>query len=482
MSIAISVQDVSKLYRLGEINRGQLLADIHRWWMKRFARKVRNASSAADAEPDEKGDFWALKEISFEIKQGETIGIVGANGAGKSTLLKIISRITAPTTGLVRIRGRIGSLLEVGTGFHPQLTGRDNVFLNGAILGMNRSEVKRKFDDIVAFAGLEQFIDTPVKRYSSGMYVRLAFSVAAFLEPEILIIDEVLSVGDVQFQLQCMQRMEEIIKDGRTLIFVSHGAGLVQRVCRRAIFLRKGRMIFDGDVDDALIAYAKSLEQEVEDRHRQPPTEVTSSEITGNEVTSNEVTNNEAASNEPPLNETTSNESAVEQPASFKEWPDLETALGDDIVKLEAVRIVNSRGYCIGNVLTTQSAMLEIEFTVFRRAKFLQPVAFLHDSMGNLLLWSTDTSPELRRNPMEAGRYKSSMLIPADFLAPGIISVSVRLIQIGKEIDRHAMADNVLSFRVIDDFSELSVRCGHKGPIPGFFRPRMKWTTVRRGI
>ena len=212
---------------------------------------------AADAEPEEKGDFWALKEISFEIKQGETIGIVGANGAGKSTLLKIISRITAPTTGLVRIRGRIGSLLEVGTGFHPQLTGRDNVFLNGAILGMNRAEVKRKFDDIVAFAGLEQFIDTPVKRYSSGMYVRLAFSVAAFLEPEILIIDEVLSVGDAQFQLQCMQRMEEIIKDGRTLIFVSHGAGLVQRVCRRAIFLRKGRMIFDGDVDDALAAYAR---------------------------------------------------------------------------------------------------------------------------------------------------------------------------------------------------------------------------------
>ena len=262
MSLAISVQNVSKRYRLGEISRVQLLGDIHRWWMKRRGRKSHARDQATVAEPEEKGDFWALKDISFELKQGETIAIIGANGAGKSTLLKIISRITAPTTGIVRIRGRIGTLLEVGTGFHPELTGRDNVFLNGAILGMSRNEVKRKFDDIVGFAGLEQFIDTPVKRYSSGMYVRLAFSVAAFLEPEVLIIDEVLSVGDAQFQIQCMQRMEQIIKDGRTLIFVSHGAGVVQQVCRRAIFLQKGKIMFDGATDDALAAYEKSLQQD----------------------------------------------------------------------------------------------------------------------------------------------------------------------------------------------------------------------------
>ena len=261
MSVAISVQNVSKRYRLGEISRVQLLGDIHRWWMKRRGRKSHARDQATVAEPEEKGDFWALKDISFELKQGETIAIIGANGAGKSTLLKIISRITAPTTGIVRIRGRIGTLLEVGTGFHPELTGRDNVFLNGAILGMSRNEVKRKFDDIVGFAGLEQFIDTPVKRYSSGMYVRLAFSVAAFLEPEVLIIDEVLSVGDAQFQIQCMQRMEQIIKDGRTLIFVSHGADVVQQVCRRAIFLQKGKIMFDGATDDALAAYEKSCQQ-----------------------------------------------------------------------------------------------------------------------------------------------------------------------------------------------------------------------------
>jgi len=271
MSLAISVQNVSKRYRLGEISRVQLLGDIHRWWMKRWGRKSDSRNHAAVTEPEEKGDFWALKDISFDLEQGETIAIVGANGAGKSTLLKIISRITAPTTGLVRIRGRIGTLLEVGTGFHPELTGRDNVFLNGAILGMSRGEVKRKFDDIVGFAGLEQFIDTPVKRYSSGMYVRLAFSVAAFLEPEILIVDEVLSVGDQQFQSQCTQRMEQIIKDGRTLIFVSHGAAQVQQVCRRAIFLKQGKIMFDGSVSDALTAYAESVKQEAEDRHQHTP-------------------------------------------------------------------------------------------------------------------------------------------------------------------------------------------------------------------
>ena len=304
MSVAISVHNVSKLYRLGEISRGQLLADIHRWWMKRMARKTGKGDSPTEAEPEEKGDFWALKDISFDVKQGETLAIVGANGAGKSTLLKIISRITAPTTGLVRIKGRVGSLLEVGTGFHPQLTGRDNVYLNGAILGMNRKEVKSKFDQIVRFSGLEQFIDTPVKRYSSGMYVRLAFSVAAFLEPEILIIDEVLSVGDQQFQNRCMQRMEEIINDGRTLLFVSHGAGVVRQVCRRAMCLKHGTMIFDGDVNEAMAAYEESTKQE----------------------------------------SAIGPEQANIKPTSLREWRDLENAPGDEVVRLQSVRIVNSHG------------------------------------------------------------------------------------------------------------------------------------------
>jgi len=201
-------------------------------------------------------DFWALKDISFEVKQGDRIGIIGRNGAGKSTLLKILSRITEPTTGSVRIKGRVASLLEVGTGFHPELTGRENIFLNGAILGMGRAEIKKKFDEIVDFAEIEKFLDTPVKRYSSGMYVRLAFAVAAHLEPEILIVDEVLAVGDAQFQKKCLGKMEDVsAKEGRTVLFVSHHMGLVQQLCNRGIFLEGGKIIRNGNISDTVQNY-----------------------------------------------------------------------------------------------------------------------------------------------------------------------------------------------------------------------------------
>ena len=467
MSFAISVHNVSKLYRLGEISRLQLLTDIHRWWVRRKAH-----TTPTEAEPKERGDFWALKDISFDIKQGETIAIVGANGAGKSTLLKIISRITAPTTGLVRIKGRIGSLLEVGTGFHPQLTGRDNVYLNGAILGMSRNEVRSKFDDIVGFSGLEQFIDTPVKRYSSGMYVRLAFSVSAFLEPEILIIDEVLSVGDQQFQNRCMQRIEEIVDDGRTLLFVSHGASLVQRVCRRAVFLRRGEIIFDGDVSDAFDAYAESARQETQDNHKQTFSAETSS--------THSASDNESSSNRISGDKPSSGEQTTNRPPCFKEWTDLSTAPGDEVVKLRAIRVVDSQGFSAENLLTTQSATVEIEFVVLQGGKYLQPALVFVDGLGNKLFWSTDTNPILRRERMKKGLYKSSMLIPADFLAPGTISVNVRVVQIADGFAKHASANDVISFNIIDDFTEDSIRCGYQGVIPGFLRPRMKWVTTRQ--
>ncbi len=207
-------------------------------------------------EGDEMEDFWALKDINFELKQGETFGIIGHNGAGKSTLLKILSRITEPTTGRVTLKGRVASLLEVGTGFHPELTGRENIFLNGAILGMSRAEIKRKFDEIVDFSGVEKFLDTPVKRYSSGMYVRLAFSVAAHLEPEILIVDEVLAVGDAEFQKKCLGRMRDVsVNDGRTVLFVSHNIAAVSALCTRALLLNKGKIEAQGAVDDVLKKY-----------------------------------------------------------------------------------------------------------------------------------------------------------------------------------------------------------------------------------
>jgi homopolymeric O-antigen transport system ATP-binding protein len=258
MSVAISVQNISKLYRLGETNRNQLLADFHRWWTKRRRPRTANGNSRAESEPKEEGDFWALKDVSFDIEEGNTIGLIGVNGAGKSTLLKIISRITAPTKGKVRIKGRIGSLLEVGTGFHPELTGRDNVFLNGAILGMSRAEVKRKFNDIVAFAELEQFIDTPVKRYSSGMYVRLAFAVSAFLEPEILILDEVLAVGDIGFRTKCFKRLEELIAGRHTILFVAHDSGVVTKFCDSAIWLDKGVIKAFGPAENVADSYQVS--------------------------------------------------------------------------------------------------------------------------------------------------------------------------------------------------------------------------------
>ena len=206
-------------------------------------------------------EFWALKDVSFEIKQGERVGIIGRNGAGKSTLLKILSRITEPTRGRIVLKGRVASLLEVGTGFHPELTGSENVYLNGAIMGMSKTEIRSKFDEIVAFAEVEKFLDTPVKRYSSGMYVRLAFAVAAHLEPEILIVDEVLAVGDVQFQKKCLGKMEDIGREGRTILFVSHNMGLVQRLCSRSIFLRQGTVFTDGTTTKAVGTYLRTLEK-----------------------------------------------------------------------------------------------------------------------------------------------------------------------------------------------------------------------------
>jgi len=253
--LAISVENLSKKFRLGTLNRDVFIEELRAKW-RRFALGEAKPSTL-DPRPSTSlsRDFWALRDINFEIKEGETVGIIGRNGAGKSTLLKILSRITAPTTGRARINGRVGSLLEVGTGFHPELTGRENVYLYGSILGMRRNELDRKFDDIVSFAEVEKFVDTPVKHYSSGMKVRLAFTVASHLEPEVLIVDEALSVGDTAFQEKCRQRMKGLIKDGRTLLLVSHADKTLREVCQRCLYLERSRIMFDGDTAQALKCY-----------------------------------------------------------------------------------------------------------------------------------------------------------------------------------------------------------------------------------
>ncbi|MEX0711585.1 MAG: ABC transporter ATP-binding protein [Pirellulales bacterium] len=255
LEAAIRVENLAKRYRVSQAGRG--------WRGYRTLRETLAGAATSLARrwrhghPDE--EFWALHDVGFEIAPGEVVGIIGGNGAGKSTLLKILSRITRPTRGRVEIRGRVGSLLEVGTGFHPELTGRENIFLNGAILGMTRREILRSFEAIVDFAGVEPFLDTPVKRYSSGMHVRLAFAVAAHLEPEILIVDEVLAVGDAQFQKKCLGKMGQVAEGGRTVLFVSHNMAAVQNLCRRVVHLDKGRVIHDGDTESCIAAYLRSM-------------------------------------------------------------------------------------------------------------------------------------------------------------------------------------------------------------------------------
>ena len=286
MSVVIRFEDVSKLYRLGQVGTGTLSADLTRMWARfrgkedpflKIGQTNDRTKKAASNDSTQKPSFlsrisplaardssdlvWALKDINFEVKEGEVLGIIGRNGAGKSTLLKLLARVTQPTTGQIKVRGRIASLLEVGTGFHPDLTGRENIFLNGAILGMRKHEIHRKLDEIIDFSGCERYIDTPVKRYSSGMYVRLAFAVAAHLDPEILIIDEVLAVGDVEFQKKCLGKMQDVATGGRTVLFVSHNMTAVASLCNRGVLLQNGGVALVGSADDAINAYNRSIDK-----------------------------------------------------------------------------------------------------------------------------------------------------------------------------------------------------------------------------
>ena len=260
----ISVENVTKAYRLGQIGGGTLREDFSRWWAKLRGKPDPFLKVGQEHHARKIGEqFWALDDVSFQVAQGEVLGVIGRNGAGKSTLLKILSQVTMPSSGEIKIRGRIASLLEVGTGFHPELTGRENIFLNGAILGMTKAEIRKKFDEIVAFSGVEQFIDTPVKRYSSGMYVRLAFAVAAHLEPEILIIDEVLAVGDAEFQKKCLGKMQDVSRrEGRTVLFVSHNMSAVRSLCNRAILLADGKVVASGSASAMTDRYSADMDKD----------------------------------------------------------------------------------------------------------------------------------------------------------------------------------------------------------------------------
>ena len=255
----IRVENLSKEYRYGIIGHGTLYKDLQSWWARFRGKEDPNSKVSLHSGPARTGErFWALKDVSFNVKEGEVLGIIGRNGAGKSTLLKILSRVTTPTEGQVKIRGRISSLLEVGTGFHPELTGRENIYLNGMIHGMTKAEIRNKFDEIVDFSGIEKFIDTPVKRYSSGMEVRLGFAVASQLEPEILIVDEVLAVGDAEFRRKCLDKMQDVSQGGRTVLFVSHNMNAIRELCQRGILLEGGKIVHRGPTDEIVDKYLAS--------------------------------------------------------------------------------------------------------------------------------------------------------------------------------------------------------------------------------
>jgi lipopolysaccharide transport system ATP-binding protein len=410
---AIRIQGLSKQYVLPS---GAERHDTLRSAVMARASRMFRPEPPATAEP-----FWALRDISFDVNAGDVIGIIGRNGAGKSTLLKLLSRVTAPTSGRVDIYGRVGSLLEVGTGFDRELTGRENVYLNGAILGMRKREIDRKFDEIVAFAEVEQFIDTPVKRYSSGMYLRLAFAVAAHLEPEILILDEVLAVGDARFQARCLGKMGEVAAAGRTVLFVSHNMAAIARFCPRCVWLEQGRLREFG------------------------PTE----EIVGRYLTL---------------------DAANEAQVSFPE----DSAPGSDYVKLLAVRLKNGRGVPTASIGSSEPVVIELEYRTLRDTNGLRLGVTLITRDGSVLLSTKDLDvlPEnLHRPP---GRYVSRCELPANFLNSGQYYVSV-----GADfpmIQGHFQLDRVVSFLV-------EPAGGGGSHIPdgrtGFLRMSFPWTQQR---
>jgi lipopolysaccharide transport system ATP-binding protein len=368
--------------------------------------------------------FWALQDVGFEVRQGEVLGIIGRNGAGKSTLLKLLSRITSPSTGTIDIKGRMASLLEVGTGFHPELTGRENIYLNGAILGMRRREITSKFDEIVAFAEVEQFLDTPVKRYSSGMYVRLAFAVAAHLEPEILIVDEVLSVGDAAFQKKCMGKMKDFSDHGRTILFVSHNMNAVNRLCPRAVLLEKGRVIADGPAPQITSTYLQTGQGTLADR----------------------------------------------------QWLDPSEAPGNEVVRLRAARVRSEAGRANGSCDIRLPVGLEVEFEVMKPGYVLIPNFGLYNDEGTLLFITHDADPTWMRRERACGHYLSTAWIPGNLLSEGIIAVDVAVSR-HAPVELMAYCQAAFAFQVIDSQDGDSARGGYGGHLPGVFRPLLPWTT-----
>jgi len=424
--IIIRAEGLSKKYHIGKKReRYKTLRDtLVDAFVSPFRKgiKILRGQVTSAAELDE--IIWALEDISFEIKQGEVVGIIGRNGAGKSTLLKILSRITEPTKGFAEIHGRIGSLLEVGTGFHPELTGRENIYLNGAILGMSRREINRKFDEILAFAEVEKFVDTPVKHYSSGMYLRLAFAVAAHLEPEILLVDEVLTVGDSRFQKKCLNKMQDVGQEGRTVLFVSHSMPSITRLCGRTILLDEGRLLQDGPSYQVVAKYLNSG--------------------FGTMVA--------------------------------REWPDSAKAPGGKIARLCAVRVKTEQGQITDMVDIRKPVSIEMEYEVLKSGYLLLPYHHFLNEEGVHIFHAHCSDPEWQRRPRLKGRYMSTVWIPGNLLSEGTVFVSSGITTLDPTIKQFHEHD-VVAFQVVDSLDGQSSRGDWAGPMGGVVRPLFKWTT-----
>jgi lipopolysaccharide transport system ATP-binding protein len=425
MSYAVRAQGLGKRYRIGTAETRfrygllrDVLADVVATPM-RFAKTIARGRWPAR---DTAAYIWALDDVSFDVEEGKVLGIVGRNGAGKSTLLKVLARVTEPTRGQVAVRGRVGSLLEVGTGFHPELTGRDNIYMNGAVLGMKRAEIQRKFDEIVAFSEVEQFVDTPVKRYSSGMYLRLAFAVAAHLEPEILVVDEVLAVGDAEFQKKCLGKMGDVAQEGRTVLFVSHNMSAILRLTQETIVLKKGRLIKRAPTQEAVDFYLASGQAETGERLWD------ADEISG-------------------------------QAAPFRPI---------------ALRIRNRQGRVVDTIRSTEPFTVEWEYTLAAPVTGLRVGLYLSTMRGEYVFTAFDVDDARQYEQFgsrPAGHYVSRCSIPPDLLNEGRYSLGVNASSFG--VRRYFMDEGALTFNV-----DISGAPGTQWPEPrhGPIRPRLAWT------
>lgn len=418
-AIAVSLQGVGKRYRLGSTASGLFNYN-------RLSDTLADLFKRSDADAARKKTFWALRDVSAEISKGEIVGIIGRNGAGKTTILKILSRITEPTEGRVALNGTVGALLEVGTGFHPELSGRENIFLNGAILGMKKKDIEQRFDDIVAFAEIDEFLDTPVKRYSSGMYVRLAFAVAAHLEPEILIVDEVLAVGDAEFQKKCLGRMQQIGSSGRTVLFVSHSMPTVLRLCDRVLLMDKGRLIDDGRPSEIVRKYLDSgLGSSAE-----------------------------------------------------RVWNDPVVSPGDSVARLRSIRVL-SKDRVTADVMIEDPVEVEVLYAHLPGADpALKPSVNLHfyNEDGVCLFVTNDFHSGGWANPESRGNVIRSVCnIPGNFLAEGRIFVLAAISSYNPTVV-HAIEQDAVSFQVLDRTSGEGVRGGYANDWPGVVRPMLNWS------